>query len=249
LRALDGITTTGAQWPARLLREAALLHLAREGWTRLATLPAETQADLRNTIGFTLSQEEVLAQAGVRDRWLVAGQRVEEEDRLRTQRTWLFGLATGRPALCLSFSATPSQPLDVSLVPGTVVEAELAFYPSAWPLRALVKQRYGAPELDQAALPHRSAAEAMAFASAAFTANPWLEQVPLGLSGVIPVRRGNEWLARDDAGDVLPLAVADAKGWTLLALSGGAAIGLAGEWNGDVLRPLSVWAEGRFLRL
>lgn len=249
VRALDGITTTGAQWPARLLREAALLHLAREGWTRLATLPAETQADLRNTIGFTLSQEEVLAQAGVRDRWLVAGQRVEEEDRLRTQRTWLFGLATGRPALCLSFSATPSQPLDVSLVPGTVVEAELAFYPSAWPLRALVKQRYGAPELDQAALPHRSAAEAMAFASAAFTANPWLEQVPLGLSGVIPVRRGNEWLARDDAGDVLPLAVADAKGWTLLALSGGAAIGLAGEWNGDVLRPLSVWAEGRFLRL
>jgi hypothetical protein len=40
--ALDGITTTGEQWPARLLREISLLHLAREGWPRLAQLPEAT---------------------------------------------------------------------------------------------------------------------------------------------------------------------------------------------------------------
>ncbi|MEQ2009100.1 MAG: SWIM zinc finger family protein, partial [Limisphaerales bacterium] len=34
VRALDGVTVTGDGWPARLLREASLLHLAREGWSR-----------------------------------------------------------------------------------------------------------------------------------------------------------------------------------------------------------------------
>lgn len=91
VRALDGVTVTGDQWPARLLRKAALLHLAREGWSRATALPAETQADLRTVIGFNVSQEEVLTQPA---------------------------------ALCLSFSAGPSQPLDVSLVPGTTLDAE-----------------------------------------------------------------------------------------------------------------------------
>ena len=105
VRMLDGITTTGERWPEKLLQEASLLHLAREGWTKLASLPEGTQADLRTAIGFTISQEEVLAQPGVRDCWTVVGQRVEEQERLRTQRTWLFGANTRRAAMCLSFTA------------------------------------------------------------------------------------------------------------------------------------------------
>lgn len=249
IRALDGITARGERWPARLLFEAALLHLAREGWSRLGTLPAATQADLRAAIGFTTSQEEVLAQPAVRDRWLVAGQRIEGEDFLRVQRTWLFGAESKRAALCLSFSASPSQPLDISLVPGTQVEAELVFFPSAWPLRALVKQRHGPPVSTAGGLPHASIAAALAEAAAALSANPWLERVPFGLTAVTPLRRDSEWVARDEAGQALPLALEDAKGWILAALSGGHSLALAGEWDGEVLRPLSAWAEGRFLRV
>ena len=247
--ALDGITTTGEQWPARLLREASLLHLTREGWSRITSLPEATQADLRAAIGFTANQQEVLAQPGVRDRWIIAGQRIEEEERLRTQRTWLFGTDTRRPALCLSFSAGPNQPLDVSLVPGTTLDAELVFFPSAWPLRALVKQRHGPPESTIPKLPHETIAAANAFAAEALTRNPWTERVPFAFPAVTPVRRARGWVIRDAAGHALPLNVSEARAWMLYALSGGHPVSVAGEWDGEEFTPLSVRAEGRFLRV
>jgi hypothetical protein len=249
ISALDGITSTGERWPAQMLRQTALIHLAREGWSRIAFVPEIVQADLRSTIGFTSNQENVLAQPGVRDRWIVAGQRIEEDERLRTQRTWLFGTSTRRPALCLSFSAGPSQPLDISLVPGTTVDAELVFFPSAWPLRALVKERHGSPQSILPALPHQSIAAANAFAAEALLANPWVERVPFAVAVVTPLHRAQGWLIRDQDGDALPLAISDAKAWVLYSLSGGNPISLAGEWDGEDLTPLSVWAEGRFLRI
>ena len=60
-----------------------------------------------------------------------------EEDRLRAQRRWLRGESTGRYALALHF-AHASQPLDAGLVPGTALDAELAFFPGAAPLRLRV---------------------------------------------------------------------------------------------------------------
>lgn len=45
-----------------------------------------------------------------------------------------------RAALCLTFAAI-NQPLDISSVAGTAIEADLVFYPSALPLRALVRHR------------------------------------------------------------------------------------------------------------
>lgn len=249
VQALDGITTTGDRWPTRLLREISLLHLAREGWSRLAELPSETQADLRATIGFSTSQEEVYAQPGVQDQWLVLGQCIEQEDRLRTQRTWLFGSHSKRFALCLSFSAAPNQPLDVSVVPGTLIEAELVFFPGTRPLRALVKLRQGSPQFSLPQLPHANVAAASEFAAASFTGNPWLERVPFALASVTPMPRAQGWIVRDDAGQCLPLDISESKAWTLSALSGGRPVGLAGEWNREALRPISVWAEGRFLRL
>ena len=248
VRELDGITTRGEDWPRQLLTQAALLHLAHTGWSRLQSLTADTQADLRSTLGFTVSQEDILAQTGVRDHWLVIGQRIEEEERLRVQRVWLFGQDSKRLALCLSFSASPAQPLDISLVPGAVVDSELAFFPSAWPLRALVKQRNGAINpAAAAAFPHGSVAIANAFAAGAFTANPWLERVPFALSAVVPLRRTHGWIVRDQAGDSLPLEIAEIKAWGLLAASGGQPIALSGEWDGAVFHPLGAWVEGRFL--
>ncbi len=247
--ALDGITTTGDHWPARLLRETSLLHLARTGWSRLTELPPETQADLRATIGYTTSQEEVFAGPGVQDQWLVLGQCLEQTERLRTQRTWLFGRQSQRFALCLSFSAAPNQPLDISLVPGTLIEAELVFFPGTRSLRALVRQRQGSPEFNLPPLPHASVAAAAEFAATNFTDNPWQERIPFALAAVIPVSRTHGWLVRDLAGHCLPLDLSESKAWTLAALAGGRPVALAGEWNGETLKPLSVWAEGRFLRL
>lgn len=249
VRSLDGITTTGEGWPKQLLRKISLLQLVREAWPRISSLSEPVQADLRATIGFPTNQEEVLQGSSLRDQWVVVGARIDEEERLRTQRTWLLGLNSRRPALCLSFSAGPNQPLDISLVPGTTIDADLAFYPGSWPVRALVKQRHGMSESLPKAFPAQNISEAIGSAAEALAVNPWLESVLFSLSEVTPLPRNDGWVLRDAQGSVIPMAITDERAWVLYSVSGGRPLALTGEWNGDSLAPLSVWSERGFLRI
>jgi hypothetical protein len=51
-------------------------------------------------------------------------------------------MRSGRDALVLQFAAGPAR-FPEALLPGMVVDAELVFWPSAHPLRALVHERRG----------------------------------------------------------------------------------------------------------
>ena len=245
LRDLAGIPASGEGWQDRLLERLGRLHLLIEGYRRLETLPPGAQADLRSMVGWTVPQEDVLAGVGVLDRWAVLGQKVEEEDRIRTQRRWLRGESTGRFGLVLHF-AHATQPLDAGLVPGSTFEGELAFFPGARPLRALVKERSG-PASTLGEMPGSdSVAEVFEAFAATLARVPWLERFPVTLRAVVPVHRDGSWLVRDSSGELLPLSSKYARTWTLEALAGGRPIGLFGEWDGDALTPLGAWAGGRF---
>ena len=55
-----------------------------------------------------------------------------------------------------------------------------------------------------------------------------------------PGTAGNRWHIIDEAGAALPLAERESQ-WTLLAVSGGNPVTIAGEWNGREVLPLTVW--------
>jgi hypothetical protein len=245
LREMAGIPSSGEGWQERLLDRLGRLHLLLEGYRRIETLPAETQADIRALIGWTQSQEELLAGQGLRDWWRVVGQRTEEEDRLRVERTWLQGQASGRFALVLQFAPHGQVP-ERSLILGTVLDAELVFFPGAYPLRALVKRPFDlATSLD--ALPGQATiTEAMKQYAEAVAHNPWLERFPMTLDTVTPLQRSGGWSVRDPEGRALPLSPRFRQGWLLSALTGGHRLAVFGEWNGDYLQPLSLFAEGTF---
>lgn len=248
VREAGAAANSGDGWQERLLERLARLHLLAEGHVRLDALPPEARADLLAAIDqqYLPKKEELITGPTLRDTWLVIGQRVEEEDdgRLRVQRTWLWGREAERPALVLDF-AVAGQPLDRSLVVGTALDAELAFYPSAAPLRALVVRQHAspAPIVDPPADDPRTATGRFA---AALARNPWLERFPLIVGPVALDRSGESWLVRDDAGRQLPLARGFGGTWRMLAISGGRPFTVAGEWDGAVLLPLSAWADGRF---
>jgi len=52
------------------------------------------------------------------------------------------------------------------------------------------------------------------------------------------------WSVVDSVGAALPLS--KGEHWRLLALSGGAPVDLAAEWDGESLRPLGAMAEGAY---
>jgi hypothetical protein len=212
-------------------------------------LSPDLAADVRAQLGWTMTQEALLQLDGVRDRWGVVGRRVTEEDRLRVQRTWLWGSETRRGALLLHFApittATTTQretnPIDPTFVPGTAFDGTVVFFPSAAPLRAIVKER-------SATVPwtpghgFTNVSEGIAAAAEAESRTPWIESHPMLLREAIPTLT-TPWRIRDAIGRSIRVSERFRDRWRLIAVSGGAAIPLFGEWDGESLMPLTVWGE------
>ncbi|MFD0684622.1 SWIM zinc finger family protein [Actinomadura fibrosa] len=227
-------------WPDRLLEEYAMLRLLVQAYRRRDALSPALRDTVRARVGFTVPQDEVLNEGErVRDVWSVTGSRDTAQDQLTTRHVWLRGHRTGRPALVLSF-APPGGILDASLIVGTEVDAELAFYPGAQPLRALVAERHGTPE---PSVPDGTSIEGFLHEHAgALARDPWLDRWPATLTGIRLARGGDGDLhAVDAAGDALPLHMTSP--WRLLAISGGGPVTLTGEWITGVLRPLTAWQD------
>jgi hypothetical protein len=248
LRGLAVVPHSGQGWDGRLLEEYALLRLLILAYGQQADLAPPLRDSVRARIGFTVRQADVLASGEhIRDRWQVLARRDLDQDRLRSRRTWLHGRTSGRYALVLSYAAA-GQSLDDSLTVGTEADAELAFYPAAVPMRALVavkhdQARAGAPD-------GGTVAELLASWAKALGADPWLDSWPAVLAAtpvtpvtpVTPARSGRPCLL-DANGDALPLHPGAGDCWPLFALSGGGPLTVAGEWSPRGLWPLTGWDQ------
>jgi hypothetical protein len=239
VREMAGLAVATEDWADHLLERLGALHLLVAGHARLEALAAPTAADVRTAIGWTFPETELAKLPAVAGHWQILGQRVEEEDRLRVLRTWLVNQDNRQPALILNFAA-PGQALPVVFCVGTVLDADLAFYPSNFPLRATIRAQRGepAPLREGAGFDHF--AEAFEFSAGALAANPWLERLPWFVRGCVPSRVNDRWFLRDQTGAAVALSPSFQQGWTLAAMSGGHPITVFGEWNGHGWLPLSV---------
>lgn len=264
-----GAARSAADWPERLLEEYAMLQLLAVGHRRAADLPDDLARTVRIRVGFPVSREEVLAGPAVRDLWHVVGRREETRDRLVARRVWLRGRTTGRAALVLSF-APVGHALDDSLVTGEVVDASMAFYPGASPLRALVSARHDdAPASHDEPASHDAPAcrDAPASHGAARAGGASAGSAGIAGGGVPPGTNEGEALdevaaalAGDPWTESWPLVLAgvvpsaDRLGglrlhprvdtpWRLIAVSGGGPLTVAAEWTPRGLVPLTTWDE------
>ncbi|MDJ0733104.1 MAG: SWIM zinc finger family protein [Nostocaceae cyanobacterium] len=245
VREMGSIPHSGIGWEERLLAQLGRIYLLVEGFKRLQTLPPGMQADIRTQIGWTQNQEELLTKEGVRDEWLILGQRVEEQDNLKSQRIWLWSKQNQQAALILNY-AYVSQSLDISLISGTCIDAELVFFESAYPLRAIVKNRHGIPSQINTISGYKGIAEMMAAYAQALSCNPWIEQFPVVIMDVIPFHEKGKWWIIDSEKKQLSVVSKFLECWELLAHSAGYPITLFGEWNAEQFLPLSVWTENQF---
>ena len=248
LREMASIPATGEGWQERLVEQIGLLTLLAEAYSRIETLPEPVQADVRDALGWNVRQDGVLTGEGVADTWSVLGQNAYGEEQLRVSRTWLRGRNSGRYALILQFTR-PGQPLETVLAAGTQFEGEMAFFPGACSLRALVKARSAATE-PLTALPARlSIAAALDACADMLARSPWIAVLPIVLGQVTPAVSNGIWHVQDQDSISLPLDSDFAQGWKLMAVSGGHPVDLFGEWNGRELFPLSAWHQGKLILL
>jgi hypothetical protein len=241
LRHLATIPNASPNWPEKLLAQLGKLALLSQAFHRIEQLDAAMQEDIRQLIGWNLKEEEVLAHGEhITDNWLILGQALEDIERGRAQRTWLLGTTTRRSALLLQFSFA-GEPFSVHYQLGSCQKAELVYWPSVQPQRALIAARQGEMEQFPECLPGVETIAAFLDDVASTLAHlPWRDRFLCTLCQVTPVydETSNRWHICDQHGQALPLVKGEY--WQLLALSGGAPIDLAGEWNGEALLPLGV---------
>ncbi|GHJ35062.1 SWIM zinc finger family protein [Streptomyces sp. TS71-3] len=245
VRELGSVAASGPGWPMRLLEECALLHLLDQGWLNRQALPPDLAAAVRTHVGLPSAAQE----PPERDTWLVLAQYDTVDSRLTTRRIWLYGTASGRSALVLSYGTAGRAP-GLALPVGLAFDAELSGRPGSGQLRAELGERFGAPSPSTARPAGTGTEQAAAEYGTALRADPWLESWPVALGPVIPVPlpdRSGWQLADADGGGALPVtpAVAASPGlWRLVALSGGAPVTVFGECGHRGFTPLAAWPQG-----
>ncbi len=249
VRRIGELVHTSANWPERVLAELGKLTLLVQAYRSIDTLDPPLQADVRHSIGWTLTKEAVLTQGDhVNDHWLVVSQRTYVEDRLRVRRTWLQGVNTRRDALELSYAANGAT-FDKIGKPGQLVWGTMAFWPSACPQRALLCD--GAIVSSSQPVGLGGAVSVGRFldqVSLKLSHQPWLDLFPCTLHSVTPVRLGaDRWVIAETSNQALPLS--KGEHWRLLAVSGGQPLDLAGEWDGTSLAPHAALIDGALYRL
>ncbi len=244
LRELNAMSFSGQNWAQEALAKLGALQVIISSYRRQDDLPDLVRADLRRVVGWTDNQKELVLQEGVKDIWLVLAQSMLHEDSLRVRKTWLWGKASKKIALELSFSYG-FQPFDTTLVLGQTFSGELVFFPSNYPLRAVFKEPIEPRLLNEEDLnaleAYQSFDELLDAYASALAKNCWLEQFPVYLEGITPCMFNADFILRDAEGKSLPVSSSFRHAWQLMALSGGQPIELFAEWDGYVLLPLCIW--------
>ncbi len=239
-RMVRDLPTAASSGTNALLEALARLHLIISAYSRLETLSATTQADVRAAIGFTQDKAELLQASVPRSRWHSLGQILVQEDNLRVRRTYLEHADTREPALLLDF-AVANQPMTGGVPIGVTLETELVFYPSNLPLRAILKPDVKMLE-NISTLPADSIHTALEKYAAALAKLPWLERYPICLEAVQIIFDDTDWRVQDSS-HAIPLNTE--RGWQMLALSGGHPVQLFGEYDGKELTPITLFTDGK----
>src|SRR5581483_979140 len=241
------IPNSSPDWPEKLLAHLGQLALLTQAFRRLDQLDPALQEDVRQLIGWSLKEDEVIARGEkVTDNWLIVGQTTVDEDRGRSQRTWLLGATSKRQALLLQFSFAGAAfaeqyPIGIQQI------ADLAFWPGAAPQRAILTARRGNVSAITEPLPAAETIEDF-FAEVATTLalQPWRDRFLCTLHNVIPACTGDQWYICDSSHQMLPLAE---EHWKLMALAGGNPVDFVGEWDGEALLPLAILADHKYYAL
>ncbi|MCK6693559.1 MAG: SWIM zinc finger family protein [Thermoanaerobaculia bacterium] len=244
----------GNTWHSEVLENAVKAWLLIEAFRRMDAQEIPVQEQIKSLVGWSQSKKDLLenpAAECVTDDWLVLGKKLEAlDDNLNMLRVWLYGTQSGRQALLVEY-APAHLPIVAPALPGTLLRAVLAFYPSNLPYRAQIKQQ-GAVDtqtpslvepLDGWEAAHRQAAEWLA-------RSPWADQYPQYVADLTPVTDGHGWFLRDREGLLLAIdpATEIEKIWQLLAVSGGTPLNCFVLRSGNKVAPLGyISTSGQYI--
>lgn len=221
-----------------IVEQLGLAHLMAQAYRKQADLPEALRQDIRRAIGWSLKRDEVLADPSAPrspGRWVVVGTRsILQADALRRIETWLMrtdGEEAGRFASLIDFVPASMGNTGSTFYTGEEIDAQIAFYPSAMPLRAVLAEHKPAGTKAKPLRQKRSLTGALDHWDDVLAAQPFAHEWPLGMTNVfiVPARDGLA-IGDQNGGAILPLA--DAQEESISPLLGLTDLDAIGLWNG-----------------
>ena len=244
IRAIGNINFYNDGWQSQFLERLLKMYLVISGFKNIEVLDDNLKNDLRTLIGFTQNQEELKMQPGIRDHWFVLSKQTTQEDQLTTEKNWLYGVHTKQYALVLQFSFR-GQIIETNFSPGTLADAELVFYTSSLPIRALVKQQYQT-SLATFVPGYTNWNDVAVKETEINSVNPFVDQHPFLMDQLTLVHYNNEWWLQDDAFQIMRLQKQYNSLWTLLSISGGKALPMVVIGKEKEYTPVGVWSNNEY---
>ena len=229
-------------WQTTFMDRLLQLYMVAQSYGHLPDINDALQQDIRTSIGFTINQEELKQQIGVTDIWLVLGKEAADEQQITVERHWFYGLKTQQYALFLQFMAK-GQFGQVALSPGVFIEAELVFFPSAIPYRAVIKTYKVLSQTTQSVQPLAGWRQVAEHETALNSQLPFRNEIPMVVAGLKPVQYQQYWWLQDAEGNLGRLPAEFSNIWRLMALGGGEALTMAVIGGEGEYRPLGIWHQ------
>jgi hypothetical protein len=243
--------------PTAAVVELGVFHLIAEAYRRQGMLDPALREDVRQMVGWAQARDALLADShAVRaaGRWHVIATRAEvQPDKLRRVETWLWreGESDGlRFALLLDFVPVSVGAASAGFMIGEAFEAELVFYASPIPMRALIASQTSPSSANQAmpVLPKAGLAAAWQEYEQALGARPWLGDWPFLFTGARVRRSGEALFLIDPADASLALPIAAEQAVSALPLADAGPVNGVGLWDGRRIRLTQAEAEiGRWV--
>lgn len=239
VRSLGNINFFKEGWQSDFLDSLCNIYLVAKGYQHRNRLSPLVLQDIRTWIGFTVNQEDLKAQQSITDIWMVVSKQVAEEDNLIIERNWLYGLNTSQYALILQFLVKGQDGVFL-LSPGMYIDAELVFYPSASPLRALIRHQISTSPKTPRQLygSWKEVAQQDSLLCASF---PVRSDRPYAVSQLVPVQYNGTWWLQDSSCDMMPLKENFKGIWKLLSISGGLPLDMVVVGKEKAYEPVGVW--------
>ncbi|MFT3826242.1 MAG: SWIM zinc finger family protein [Chitinophagaceae bacterium] len=234
-------------WQSEFLDELLRIYLVATGFKNIETLPEDLQQDIRSYIGFTQSQDELKEQPGITDTWLVLSKQTTEEDTFTVERNWLYGVASNQYALVLQFLIR-GQGAQYALLPGLCIDAELVFFPSALPLRALIKNQTSSGDQRQYKV-FSDWQQVLETETGFGSLLPFRNERPYIIEHLTPVQYNQQWWLQDASNQLIRIKSDFKNIWKLLSLSGGEALNMAVIGREREFEPVGVWCNNEYKTL
>ena len=231
--------------PQAAVVELGILHLIAEAYRRQDALDPALREDVRQMVGWTQTRDALLADTNAvraAGRWHVIASRAEvQPDKLRRWETWLWREGEGdgpRLALLIDFMPLSAGAAAAGLRLGEMFEADLVYFASPVPLRALIAIQTSPSSIAPAMpkLPEAGLAQTWRAYEEALGARPWLGDWPLLFKGARVRRSGEALFLTDPAEAGLCLPISPDQAVNVLPLAEAGLVDGVGLWDGWRIR-------------